>query len=103
MIWRWLGGWCVVVAILALVRDATHGWHAGGGMVPTTLGRQWAELHPASLAGAEAMVKAHLGPWVWSPVVSSVLERPTFVVFLVLGGLLYLLGRRRRRVNIFAN
>lgn len=103
MVWRWLGGWCVVVAILALVRDATHAWYGGSGLVATSLGKQWAELHPSSLADAEAAVKAHLGPWAWSPVVSSVLEQPTFVVFLVFAALLYLLGRRRRRVNIFAN
>ena len=100
---RLLGSWSMIVAVVALVADVTRSAALGNGIVFTSLGRQWFELGPASLNAFQAMLERNVHPLAWDPVATFVLETPTWVVFATLGLLLYIAGRRRERVNIFAN
>jgi hypothetical protein len=100
---RLLGSWSMIVAIVALVADVTRSLAIGGGLSFTSLGRQWFELSPSSLNGLQAALERHVSPLAWDPVATFVLETPTWVVFATIGLLLYLAGRRRERVSIFAN
>lgn len=100
---RLLGSWSMIVAIIALVADMTRSLAVGGGLAFTSLGRQWFELSPKSLANLQASLEQHVAPFAWDPVATFVLETPTWIVFATLGLLLYIAGRRRDRVNIFAN
>jgi hypothetical protein len=100
---RLLGSWSLIVAIVALVADLTRSLALGGGISFTTLGKQWFDLGRSSLDAVHAALERHAGPWAWDPIATSVLQTPTWVVFATLGLLLYIAGRRRERVNIFAN
>jgi hypothetical protein len=46
---------------------------------------------------------SHAGPFVWDPVISIILNAPTWVVFGILGVLLYWLGQKRKPVEVFIN
>jgi hypothetical protein len=100
---RLLGSWLLIVSIVALVADLTRSLAVGGGFVFTSLGRQWFELDRSSLNGLQAGLERYVHPLAWDPVATFVLETPTWVVFATIGLLLFLAGRRRQRVNIFAN
>jgi hypothetical protein len=100
---RLLGTWSLIVAIVALVADVTRSLALGGAITFTTLGKQWFDLGRGSLNAFQAALERYIHPLAWDPVATSVLQTPTWVVFATLGLLLYLAGRRRERVNIFAN
>lgn len=100
---RLLGSWSLIVAIVALVADVTRSLALGGSLAFTSLGRQWMDLSPSSLKALQAMTERSVSSYAWDPIATFVLETPTWVVFATIGVLLYLSGRRRERVNIFAN
>ncbi len=100
---RWIGGWSLLVAIIALVNDVTHSYQSGAKLVFASLGKDWSALSPATLNALQAGVERLVHPALWDPVLMSVLKTPAFAVFGVLGLVLYGFGLYRRRVNIFAN
>ncbi|MEZ5775334.1 MAG: hypothetical protein R3D33_11725 [Hyphomicrobiaceae bacterium] len=102
MIVRTLASWMLLVAVIALVADGTIAT-AHGSFVATTVIGHWKSLAPASLAAAETLVSARISPALWDPVLLSLLRLPTFAFFGGLGLLLFAAGRKRRRVNIYAN
>jgi len=97
-------GWIfLAIALVLLGRDlillATE-----GRFDPMALGFLWHELHSSSLQLAEAAISRYLHPFLWHPVISTVLLWPAFAVFAVLGGVLVFLGRPRERDGrIFAS
>jgi hypothetical protein len=100
---RWLGGWSILVAIIALVNDITHAYQTGANLSFASLGKDWYALSPSSLNALQAGIERHVHPALWDPALLTVLRSPAFAVFGVLGLLLYGLGLRRRGTNIFAN
>lgn len=75
-----------------------------GGFGPIAFGELWFMLHPTSLQLAEPAVSRYLHPFLWHPVIVTVLTAPAFVVFGVLAALLFLGGRRpKRRARIFGS
>lgn len=88
--------------MIAFAIDATKSM-AGGEWVNTPLGEYWYKLHPASLNTLQAAIERHVHPYLWDPVVFTILQAPAWVFFGVLGILLYLLGRPRRRIEVFSN
>ncbi len=100
---RILGVWFLLLAMVAAVVDATKSLAGGGQLFITPLGEQWSSLSPTSLAAAKAAVEANVGPAVWNPVITTMLQSPTWIVFGLLGAALYWLGRKRRPVEIFIN
>ncbi len=102
-LFRWVGGWSLLVAMIALVNDITHAYQSGAKLAFASLGKDWTALSPATLNAVQAGVERNLHPALWDPVLLSALKTPAFAVFGVLGLLLYGFGLYRRRVNIFAN
>jgi hypothetical protein len=102
-LFRWLGGWAILVAIIALVNDVTHTYQAGARLAFASLGKDWYALSPATLNALQAGVERHVHPALWDPVLLGVLKTPAFLVFGGLGVVLYGIGLRRRGTNIFAN
>ena len=49
------------------------------------------------------VVETNAGPFLWDPVISTILHAPTWVVFGILGVLLYWLGQKRKPVEVFIN
>ncbi len=98
---RILGGWSLIIAIMALVYDLTL--LTQGIYRLTSVGRHWFALSPSTLNLSQAGIERHVHPYLWNPVLTSVLTTPAFLVFGLLGIALYAIGRRRPAVNIFAN
>jgi hypothetical protein len=63
----------------------------------------WSKISPQSLASAKSALQKATHPAVWDGGVLRILGLPTFLLFGLLGGVLAYAGRRRERVNIFAN
>ena len=100
---RVLGVWFLLLAMVAAVVDATKSLAGGGAWVVTPMGEQWSALSPDSLAASKTAVETHVGTFLWDPVIATVLQAPTFVVFGILGILLYWLGQKRRPAEVFIN
>ena len=70
---------------------------AAGELVLTSLGEHWYEYDRESLGLAQAAVQRYVDPYLWDPIIQTVLQWPTFAVALVLGLLFVLIGRPRSR------
>lgn len=102
IILRLLSGWCILVAIVALVSDITQA-SLGGSFQATPLGKHIFQLSPTALTLAQSVTQRYVWPVLWDPVAISLLKLPTFVIFGVLAFLLALASRRRKGVNVYAN
>ena len=99
---RVLGGWFLLVAMVALVWDGTQ-TIANGAFRTTALGAHWFLISADTLNMCQAAVKRYAGGFVWDPVIISILKMPTWLVFGALGIGLLVLGRRRRTLNVYTN
>lgn len=97
---RILAGLFLLIAILAAVTDVTRS-NAAHAVVITTLLDHWRALAPQGLAAAQA--SARRVPLLWDFVIRPPLLIPAWGLFGALGLLLAWLGRRRSKVNVFAN
>jgi hypothetical protein len=88
-------------AAIAGVYDATR-WLAGTGSVSTSLLDHWKNLAPSLLASAQTGVQRFAHPLVWDGI-AKLLALPAWAVLGGLGVLVGYAGRRRRRINVFAN
>ena len=101
-------GWLLLAAALATlgwdIADAldNDGWNSGA------LGLRWFQLHSPSLGLAQVVFQrfifsnAGIGPWLWDPVIQTVLLWPAWAVFGVPGIVLIFVFRRRRSRRWFA-
>ncbi len=102
-VFRFLASLFLLIAVVALVADATPGTHEGNKFVATSLAKHWVDLAPSTLESTKAGVARHTFPWVWDSVIAPILAVPTFVLFGLLALLTGYLGRRRHRVDIYIN
>jgi hypothetical protein len=100
---RIIGVWFLLIAMVAAVIDATKSLAGGDAWVFTPLGQQWASLNPNSLAAAKTAVETHVGSFMWNPMITEILNAPTWVVLGTLGVLLFWLGRKRAPTEVFIN
>jgi hypothetical protein len=100
---RIFGVWLLLLAMVAAVIDATKSLAGGGAWVVTPMGEQWRALSPESLEAAKVFVDTKIGPVFWDPIIVTILNAPTWVVFGILGVLLYWLGQKRKPVEVFIN
>lgn len=100
---RFIASWFLVAGVVALVHDGIKSIANEGGFVMTALGKHWAEFHLQSVNAFQAGVERYLSEWLWWSVFFNLLQTPTWIVCFAIAGLLYWLGRKRRRTNVFAN
>ena len=100
---RIFGVWLLLLAMVAAVVDATKSLAGGGTWVVTPMGEQWQALSPDSLTAVKAWIETNAGKYLWDPVMTTILHAPTWVVFGILGVLLYWLGQKRKPVEVFIN
>jgi hypothetical protein len=101
---RILGVWSLLTAMVALTIDGTKSLASGEGQwIATPLGEHWFKISASSLNGAQAAIERYVHPFLWDPVIITLLQIPTWIIFSVLGIALYWLGRRRRRLNVYEN
>lgn len=96
---RGLGVLIFAASFIALIADGIRSL-ASDALVLTPLGQTWFQLQPGSLNLLQAVVQRYLHPYIWDPIIVTVLLWPTFAVGGVLGILLMLAGRRRRRRTV---
>ena len=99
---RFLAACLLLVAVIAAVDDITRSRSAGHAIV-TPAFDHWAKLAPATFNSARVAVQKGTHPVVWDYGVRGALKLPTWALFGLVGLLLAYAGRRRRRVNIYAN
>jgi hypothetical protein len=99
---RVLAGVFFLVAVIAAVSDATHSL-AGSQVVATSAHDHWSRVAPGALAAARASVRRNTHPLVWDAGLARVLQLPAWALLGLVGLLLAYAGRRRRRVNLYAN
>ena len=99
---RFFAGLLLLIAVIAAVADGTRTM-AAERLVVTSAGEQWGKIAPNSLKYAQTYVQRTVHPLVWDTAVRPLLLLPTWALFGGLGFLLAYIGRRRRRVNVFAN
>ncbi len=100
---RFLTSVFALVAVVALVADATLALNGAKPFTLTTVLGYWQELAPASLQGARKAISASTFPWVWDPLITSVLGQATPVLFGLLAVLCGFLGRRREQMHVHIN
>lgn len=96
VIFRLLGLWLILLAIIAFAVDGTRSF-AGNELQITPLGQHWYNIHPASLNTLQAAIERHVHPFLWDPVLFTVLQWPSWLILAVLGFGLYWLARKRRK------
>jgi len=60
------------------------------------LGQLWTDIHVASLQSAQARVQETLPSVIWDPVITTILDQPSWLIFGIVGIVLILLGRKRK-------
>src|SRR4029079_3498989 len=100
---RLVGVWFLLLAMVAAVIDATKSLAGGGAWVSTPLGQHWSSLNPDSTGATNSAVETHAGTFMWDPMITEILNAPTWVVFGILGVVLFWLGRKRTPAEVFIN
>jgi hypothetical protein len=63
----------------------------------TTVGWVWTNVDQNSLQSLQPAVERHVAPWVWQLVLQPyVLEAPAWLLLLIIGAILVLLGRKKK-------
>ena len=99
---RFFAGVLFLIAVLAAVYDGTRSM-AAHALVTTSLFEHWSKLTPTVFNAAQNAVQRYAHPVVWEVGVRRLLLMPTWLLFALLGAVFAYAGRRRRRVNVFAN
>ena len=100
-VFRFIGLWVLAAGFVALIYDGTK-TIAGNQVYITKLGDTWNALNSDSLQQLRPFLERHAGQWAWDPVMLNLLTAPTWAVFGVLGILLILIGRKKRRLIGYA-
>ena len=94
---RRMAGWLLLLlAAAALGFEAMAALDSGTWRV-RALGEIWFAIDVGSLNLAQAVIQRYLWPFLWEPVITSVLLLPGWAVFGAPGLVLALTGRTRRR------
>ena len=78
-----------MVALIALIFDIATALFGSGGFAVTALGKLWFSLHSSSLNGLQAGIQRFVSPYLWDPMISSVLQMPVWATFGALGLLFF--------------
>ena len=94
-IFRMLSVVFLVLAVILLVIDVTRSI-ADSAIVLTPLGQVWFDWSPDTLNLSQAVVQRYLHPYVWDPIIQSVLLAPGWSIFGILAVLFSMASRRRK-------
>jgi hypothetical protein len=88
-------GWIILLAGAAvLVRDGLV-WIDTKHWAPLVLGQLWYQLNRSSLNLVQAVVQRYVHPFLWDPIIVSILLSWAFAALMILGVLLLVLFRKR--------
>jgi hypothetical protein len=66
-------GWLFVLAAAVVFLRDTISWFDTGHLEPLVVGKLWFDLHPTSLQLAQPAIQRHIAPWLWDPVIVTLL------------------------------
>ena len=90
-------GWIVFLAGLAVLARDVFVWIDTKHWAPIALGQLWFDLHRSSLNLVQAVVQRYIHPFLWDPIIVTVLLWWAFAVLMMLGVLILALSGRRAR------
>ncbi len=90
-------GWILVLAALGAIAYEVMVALSAGSWRMIALGEMWFKLHTASLNISQAAIQRYVAPWLWEPVITTILLWPGWAVFGVPGVLASVFCRKRRR------
>ena len=93
-------GWLFVLLAIAEFAFAAFKWFGGARRLFRSVGEFWFANHPDSLQLAQPAIERYVLPDLWNPVIVTFLTWPLSVVLLVIGVVLLLLARGRRRKRL---
>ena len=92
-------GWIIFLAGVSVsVRDVLV-WIDTKHWAPLALGQLWYDLSRSSLNLVQAVVQRYISPFLWDPIIVTVLLWWAFAVLMVLGLLILALSGRRARAK----
>jgi hypothetical protein len=94
-LFRTLGLLFLAAAFIFLVYDGTRSI-AANVLLYSKVDEIWSLVHTASLQQLQPSIEKRAPPWLWDPVVTTVLDAPAVVVLGIIGAILILLGRRKK-------
>ena len=100
---RFLAALFALFALIAFAADVSRPLTSGQRLPPISLIQHLQTLAPSLVAAIEKSVSRSIAPFVWDPVLTSVLGLPASLIFLVLAVAAGFAGRPRRRIRIFLN
>ena len=90
-------GWIAFLAGAAvLVRDGLV-WINTKHWAPIALGQLWYQLNRSSLNLVQAVIQRYIHPFLWDPIILTILLSWAFAVLMILGVLLLAVFRKRVR------
>jgi hypothetical protein len=98
---RFLGLLCLALAFILLVYDGTKSIADQKWLYITTVNDLWVGTHQSSLDQLKPMIE-RLSVWLWDPVMVRILDAPAELVFAIIGTILILLGRKKRKLIGYA-
>jgi hypothetical protein len=98
MIGRLIGWIFFLAGVSVLVRDVLV-WIDTKHWAPIALGQLWYDFNRSSLNLVQAVVQRYIHPFLWDPIIVTILLCWAFVVLMALGLLILALSGRRRRAK----
>ena len=90
-------GWIFFLAGLAVLARDGFVWIETKQWAPLALGQLWYNLNRSSLNLVQAVVQRYIHPFLWDPIIVTILLWWAFAVLMVLGLLILALSGRRTR------
>ena len=95
-VFRFLGLLSLALGFIFLVYDGTKSI-ADQTLYLSTVASAWANVHQSSLSAFQPFIERLVGHWFWQGIVQRYfLDQPVSLVLAILGGILILLGRKKR-------
>jgi len=94
-----LVGWVLFLAGLAVLARDVFEWMETKHWAPIALGQLWFNLDRSSLNLVQAVVQRYIHPFLWDPIIVTVLLWWAFAVLMVLGALILAFSGRRTRAR----
>ncbi len=95
-----LGGYVMLAcALVAIIADASKSI-AQSELVLLPLGQLWFDQSPDTLNMAQAAIQRHVSPFLWDPIIQTLLTWPVWGVFGLFGLIFLWLGSRRNRQTV---
>jgi hypothetical protein len=92
--------WLILATGVGLLAWAVIPVFRGEPFAPEATGKIWSEVHQDSLLLLQPAIERHIAPWLWSDIVQPVLVAPAYLVLIILGILLTLIFRKRRKKQL---